>query len=234
MYLMNPDIFTLTADIIKVDEENDLMVLEYLKDYSIPSAIASNPLPSLTEISQELLDDLINATLGLFSQEQVIQGVFSWGSIYSESGSNSFSTDNLIIAADQPTHFIIRDSSGNRLGYDRGVYVKEIEDAEFNNFVSAFQWLLPADGQYTLETEGTGTTFSALTLLIPLSTTLVQSTIYDGFSIPQDAAVSTTFSQTTTDWRIEIEGQEDVLPVIDEEIPVEGQNEIFLPLIIRD
>ena len=84
-----------------------------------------------------------------------------------------------------------------------------------------------------METTGIGTTDAALSLAIPQNASMVQSTIYEGFGIPQGSTATTDFSQTTTDWRIEIEGEADVLPDIEEEIPVEYGNGIFLPLVIK-
>lgn len=220
------------ADIISLDEINNLFFHQTNKK-SIPKAIATEPARSPSEITSEFLEDIIESVLSSLKTENMLQGYFEWNANELNTEENPQNAIPLQ-TINTYTHFIIVDSSNHRLGYDNGVFVNDIPGSHFINLSSGYYWLLPVSDSYTLELKGLGYLDNVLSFAIPLNKSFAQTTIYDGFSIPQDATVSTSFSQTTTDWRIEIEGQEDVLPVIDEEIPVEGPNEIFLPLIMRE
>jgi hypothetical protein len=125
----------------------------------------------------------------------------------------------------------ITDDQGRRLGYDHGTFVNEIPNADFIEFDGAFYWTLPQWGIYSLETEGTGSTDDTLSFAIPLTSNLIQQTVYTGFGLPLDATAITTFSQATQDWRILVEGQADVLPTDNLQTTISSL--IFVPMVTK-
>lgn len=226
------------ANILHLDQSTNTLqypnyAVKWPKGFEV--ALATSPVRTPSEISKIILEDLFNLYLKSLIQENFTQGFFSWGdtaTLLNSINDNNF-TSGANVTGEVPSNFLIWDELGNSLGYTDGQIINTIPGAIIEIMDSSLFWLLPANGTYSMETTGIGTTDAVLSLAIPQNASMVQSTIYEGFGIPQGSTATTDFSQTTTDWRIEIEGEADVLPDIEEEIPVEYGNGIFLPLVIK-
>jgi hypothetical protein len=222
------------ANIMHLDQStNSIKYVNYDLEYKV--ATATSPVRTPSEITKNMLEDFINLYLRSLIQENFMQGFFSWGgteTLINSENEVDF-TSGSTVTGEVLSNFLISDEKGNALGFIDGQLINTIPGAIIEIMDSSLYWLLPANGTYSMETTGIGTTDVVLSLAIPQSASLVQSTIYEGFSVPQGSTATTEFSQNTTDWKIEIEGQADVLPDIEEEIPVEYGNGIFLPLVIK-
>ena len=200
---------------MRLDEDNNQFKQG---DLAINRAITTDPVRDQSEITAEMIEDIYKYVLQWLSRQGLLQGFFSWGEVS-------------IRATTATNHWLITDSLGRQLGYDQGIFVNDIPDAEFRDYGTGFYWQLPMGSSYNLETVGMGTTGAALSFAIPISGGLVQETVFSDFSLPYDATATTTFSQETTDWRIKIEGQEDVLPTVNQQTEVDVFIFLYLPIV---
>lgn len=225
------------ANIMELDEGGDFLSYPYYdKEYII--AYVSEPIRSVSEITSEMIEDLIEMVFRNLIQETHIQGFFSWGvDNYQESRNNKHTllNDQNLTTDEAPFHFLITDGYGNEVGYNNGVFVNNLPGAEFDIWDSGFYWLLPEGDDYTLQIEGNEINSANLSFVIPQSENLVQITVFSSFDVPQDIVATTNFSQDISDWEIELEGQDDILPNINEQINIDEimivNNAIYLPLI---
>jgi len=220
-----------SPDILVLNEADNSFYLDKY-DVTIQVATSTNPVRSEAEITTELLEDIVDLTLKLLSEDGLLQGYFSWGNtIFDPFSSSNLPIAQDVIPNDAPNYFVITDEFGNRIGYNEEGLLNEIPNADFRVFDSSFYWLLPDENTYTLETEGNGTEDAVLSFAVPLDNTQIQEIIYQDFSLQVNSLVQTTFGNEMTDWRITIENQPDVIPFINDIITTQYQ--IMLPVLFK-
>ena len=200
---------------LRLDESANRLIAG---DYPISDALATDPVRDPSEITAEMIEDIYEYVLLWLERGGWLQGFFSWG----EGGTET---------AAAPSQFLITDNQERRLGYDQGTLVNEIPGAYFNDFGTGFHWLLPHDGEYRLETDGVGSSGASLSFAIPSSGFSVQEVVYSGFDLPLGAAATTDFGRETQDWRIQVEGEADVLPTIIQQTEVSIP--YYLPFMMK-
>jgi hypothetical protein len=188
-------------------------------------ATAEDPVRSKQDVTAAIIDRVFERLVGKLILEHWNQVFFTWG----EGGGQGTGASS----SNPQSDFIVADSHGRRIGYSGGTFLDEIPGAAFTEMDGAFYLTLPAEEDYVLSTIGTGTGDVSLSLLIPVGGWISQETVFGSFALPVDSTATISFGQETEDWRVQVEGNPDVLPSVDERIEVSMPPQLYLPVILR-
>ena len=127
-----------------------------------PKAAAMDPIRDIFEIGPEDIFDVIKYLLRKQISANLISMFFSWNT---DNPVRLISVQSLEAG---PAEFMVTDQYGRRIGYQQGKFINEIPGAEFNDWQTGYFLNLPGNLQYSLTTEGNGSSGYNLALTIPL------------------------------------------------------------------
>ena len=210
------------ANILTLDlDKDEFNYIHGALDAALTEAYAYAPIRNASEITNEMIEDIIDATLKSLHKEDLFQLFFNWNP-FSLTGVNS---ENGIAA---PVNFYVETISGHKTGIFNGSPINDIPGAVFQEWESSYYFNLPAGLEYKAIMNGNGLTSNTLSLTVPKPGYTVEALIFDEFEIPDGITGALDIHRDSEDWRIKfIDATQDITPTTDELF--EFREYIYLP-----
>lgn len=207
------------------EDKNELNYAHGTLSATLPKAYAYAPIRNASEITQEMIEDIIDAIFKSLHNDDFIQLFFNWNLAYQK----EFQAANMI---DAPSNFYVEDNLGHKTGILNGASINGIPGVVFEEWDTSFYFILPAGMEYKLFMNGNGLTSNTLSLAVPKSGYTVEALIFEKFEIPDGINANLDIQRDINDWRITFnDDTPDITPTTDEVF--ELREYIYLPFAIN-